>query len=141
MVGPREFLTSCPMCMFSSPHVCQVTSVVFNSVLPHGLQPASLLCPWNCPGKNTGAGCHSLLQGIFLTQGSNSQLLNCRQILYSLNHQGSQLQTFVHTKTCIHICCCSVAKLCLTLCDTMDCSMPGFSVLHCFPKYAQIYVH
>ena len=30
-----------------------------------------LLCPWDSSGKNTGMGCHSLLQGIFLTQGSN----------------------------------------------------------------------
>ena len=27
-----------------------------------------LLCPWDSPGKNTGVGCHALLQGIFLTQ-------------------------------------------------------------------------
>ena len=33
-------------------------------------------------GKNTGVGCHALLQGIFLTQGSNPGLLHCRQILY-----------------------------------------------------------
>ena len=39
-----------------------------------GLQPARLLYPWDFPGKNTGAGCHSFLQGIFLTQGSNSGL-------------------------------------------------------------------
>ena len=32
---------------------------------------ARLLCPWNSPGKNTGVCCHFLLQGIFLTQGSN----------------------------------------------------------------------
>ena len=37
----------------------------------HGLQPTRLLCPWNFPGKNTGVGCYFLLQGIFLTQGSN----------------------------------------------------------------------
>ena len=30
-----------------------------------------LLCPWNSPGKNTGVGCHALLQGVFPTQGSN----------------------------------------------------------------------
>ena len=36
---------------------------------PHGQQSASLLCPWDSPGKNTGAGCHFLLQGIFLTPG------------------------------------------------------------------------
>ena len=38
-------------------------------------------------GQNTGAGCHFLFQGIFLTQGSNPDLLLCRQILYCLNHQ------------------------------------------------------
>ena len=36
-----------------------------------GLQPTRLLCPWSSPGKNTGVGCHFLLPGIFLTQGSN----------------------------------------------------------------------
>ena len=57
-------------------------SVVSDSLQVHGLQPAKLLCPWNSPGKNTGVGSHSLLQGIFLTQGSNPGLLHCRQILY-----------------------------------------------------------
>ena len=46
------------------------------------------LCPWNSPGKNTGVDCHSLLQGIFLTQGSIPGLLHCRQFLYHLSHQG-----------------------------------------------------
>ena len=40
------------------------------------------------PGKNTGVGCHSLLQGIFPIQGSNLVLLHCRQILYHLSHKG-----------------------------------------------------
>ena len=39
--------------------------------------------------KDTGVSCHSLLQGIFLTQGSNPGLLPCRQVLYCLSHQGS----------------------------------------------------
>ena len=39
------------------------------------------------PGKNTGVDCHSLLQGIFLTQGSNPGLLHCRQILHCLNYK------------------------------------------------------
>ena len=38
-------------------------------------------------------------------------------------------------------CCCSVAKLCLTLCDLMDRSMPGFPVLHYIPEFAQTHVH
>ena len=42
-------------------------------------------------GKNTGVGCHFLLQGIFKTQGLNPHLLcllHCRWILYRLSHQG-----------------------------------------------------
>ena len=35
------------------------------------------------------------------------------------------------------MCCCSVAKLCLTLCDPVDCSTPGFPVLHHLPEFAQ----
>ena len=53
------------------------------------LWPARLLCPGDSPGKNIGVGCHALLQGIFLTQGSNTGLPRCRRILYHLSHQGS----------------------------------------------------
>ena len=42
--------------------VCVSHSVMSNSLWPHALQPARLLCPWNSPGKNTGVGCHFLLQ-------------------------------------------------------------------------------
>ena len=58
---------------------------------PHALPPTRPLCPWGSPGKNTGVGSHSLLQGTFLTQGQNSHLLYCRQILYPLSHQGSPI--------------------------------------------------
>ena len=51
-------------------------SVVPDSWQPHGMQPARLLCPWNSPSKNTGVGCHALLQGIFPTQGLNPGLLH-----------------------------------------------------------------
>ena len=50
-----------------------------STLRPWGLQPTRLLCPWDSPGKNTGVGCHSLLQGIFPTQESNPGLLYCRQ--------------------------------------------------------------
>ena len=43
----------------------------------------------NSPSKNTGVGCHALLQEIFPTHGSNPGLPHCRQILYRLSHQGS----------------------------------------------------
>ncbi|CAM9120065.1 unnamed protein product [Rangifer tarandus platyrhynchus] len=52
-------------------------------------EPCRLLCPCNFPDKNTGVGSHSLLHGTFLTQVSQPELLNCRQILYHLSHQGS----------------------------------------------------
>ena len=64
-------------------------SDVSGSMLPHGLEPARLLCPWDSPGKNTGVGAVSFSRGIFLTQGSNLGLLHCRQILYCPGHQGS----------------------------------------------------
>ena len=41
------------------------------------------------PGKNTGEGCHALLQGIFPTQGSNPGRPHCRQVLDHQSHQGS----------------------------------------------------
>ena len=55
---------------------------------PMDNSPTRLLSPWNFPGKNTGAGCHFFLQGIFLSQGLNLGLLQHRQILYHLS-QGS----------------------------------------------------
>ena len=65
-----------------------------NSLQPHGLWPARLLCPWNSPGKNTGEGGHSLLLGIFPTERSNLGLPHCRQSLYPLSHQGSPRNTY-----------------------------------------------
>ena len=61
-------------------------SMVSDSLRPHRLQPTRLLSPWNSPGKNTGVSCHSLLQGIFPTQGLNLGLLHCRWS-NQLNHQ------------------------------------------------------
>ena len=46
---------------------------------------------WNSLGQNTGVGSLSLLQRIFPTQEFNPGLLHCRQILYQMNYQGSQL--------------------------------------------------
>ena len=37
--------------------------------------------------------------------------------------------------------CCSVIRLCLTLCDSMDCSTPGLFVPHYLPEFAQVHVH
>ena len=56
-------------------------SVMSESLQPHGLKHTRLLSPWNSPGKSTGVGCHFLLQGISLTQGSNPGLPHSRQTL------------------------------------------------------------
>ena len=64
-------------------------SVMSNFLLPHGLEPARHLCPWNSPDKNAGVGCHSLLQGTFPTQGPNLHPLCCRHILYRLSHMAT----------------------------------------------------
>ena len=78
------FLTTC---LYANFNISVSRSVVSDSLRPHGLQPTRLLCPWDFPGKDTGVGCHYLLQGIFPTQGSNLSLLHCREILYHLSHR------------------------------------------------------
>ena len=71
---------------------CCVASVVSDSVRPHKQQPTRLCRPWDSPGKNTGVGCHFLLQCMKVKSESE------------------------------------VAQLRPTLCDPMDCSLPGSSI-------------
>ena len=66
-------------------------SVMSNSVETPWTESARVLCPWDVPGKNTGVGCHFLLQGIFLTQGLNPRLLNWQADSLPLSHLGSQV--------------------------------------------------
>ena len=81
--GHRNLSAQCFICMLS--HV-QFFATAWT------IAPPLLLCPWDFSGKNTGAGYHFLLQGIFPTQWLNERLLyllHCRWILYPLSHQGS----------------------------------------------------
>ena len=66
-------------------------------------------------GKNIGVSGHALLQGIFPTQGSNLDLSHGSQILYKPPWKPRWIQ--IQTR----FCCCSVAQLCLTLCDSLGC--------------------
>ena len=59
------------------------------SVMSDSLRSHGLYSPWNSPGRNTGVGSLSLLQGIFPTQGWNSGLPYCRWTLYQLTYKGS----------------------------------------------------
>ena len=67
-------------------------SVVFDSSPPQGLHgipfPRDYM-EYSFPGQNTGVGSIFLLQGIFPTQGLNTGLQHCRQILYQLSHKES----------------------------------------------------
>ena len=66
--------------------VTQLCPTVYN---PMDYSPPGSSVQGIFPGKNTRVGCHFLLHGIFLTQGSNLGLLHYRQSLYCLNHQGN----------------------------------------------------
>ena len=72
--------------------------------IPNGLWRARLSCPWDSPVKNTGVDCHSLLQRIFLTQGSNPGFLHCRQILYHLNYREDPTPKKGSAKECSNYC-------------------------------------
>ena len=82
-------------------------SVVSDSLRPYEPYSARPLCPWNSPGMNTRMGSHSLLQRIFLTQGSNPGFLHCRQILYHLSHNisliGQLLISSAFLSNCNHL--------------------------------------
>ena len=54
-----------------------------------------LPCPWDFSGKNTGMGCHFLLQGIFPPQGLNPGLPHFGQTLYCLSHQGREMEMYM----------------------------------------------
>ena len=77
--GGRDLGTRGPQLWWSCSESCLAVS--------HSLRPRGLYSPWNSPGQSTGVGCHSLLQGIFLTQRLNWSLLHCRWILHQLSYQ------------------------------------------------------
>ena len=86
------------------------------------LQTDSLLTKLPGKLKNTGVGSLSLLQGIFLTQESNQDLLHCRQILYQPSYQGSPYSYPAAAAAAKSL------QSCLTLCDPIDGSPPGSPV-------------
>ena len=59
------------------------------------------------------------------------------------NCSGRKIKPYLlnHCSWVFMMCCCSVAKLCPTLCDPTDCRKPGFPILHYLPKFAQTHVH
>ena len=97
MAEQFHFQKHLPKAMFSHVQLCDPT---------HGSPPGSSVHGILSPGKNTGVGSHSLLQGIFLTQDSNPDLPHCRQILYHLSHEGNPKDMLnmwekLHTQNCL----------------------------------------
>ena len=74
-------------------HMCILKKVSVPQLCPTLCNPMNCSLPGffvlvDSPGKNTGVGCHALLQGILPTQGLNLGLLHCRQIIYHLEPPG-----------------------------------------------------
>ena len=70
--------------------LCLVTQLCLTFCDSMDCSPPGSSVHGNSPGKDTGLGCHALLQGIFPTQGKNPGLLHCRRILYHLSHQSQE---------------------------------------------------
>ena len=94
-LGHNHFLTSSPdpfphiLIVQALLRVCLVTQSCPTLCGPKDCSPPGSSIHGDSPGKNTGVGCHALIQGIFPTRGSNPGLPHCRRILYHLSHQGS----------------------------------------------------
>ena len=108
-----------------------ISSIVSDSLWPHSLCLARLLCPWDSPGKNSGVGCHFLLWGIFLRDPNNISCVSCITGRF-FTSWANQENKYIYISVCIYIYLfgygCSVAQSCLTPCEPMDCSLPGSSV-------------
>ena len=89
---PTRYLASGPRQVhYFKTLLCAVLShsVMPDFCNPMDCSPAGSSVHEDSSGKNTGVGCHALLQGIFPTQGPNPGLPHCRKFLYLLNYQGS----------------------------------------------------
>ena len=120
LVIPSNHLILCPLLIlpsvFPSTRVFSTESVLrirwSKKVKALDTQSCPTLCDrivfsWDSPSKNTGVGCHFLLQGICPTQGSNLVLLHCRQILYCLSYQGKlHFLLWLNNITCMDILYC-----------------------------------
>ena len=123
---------------FNSRCVCCAKSVKSCLTLcdPVGCSPLGSSAHGDSPGKNTRVGCHALLQGIFPTQGYHPFLLSLLPWLADslpLAPPGKPSWCLVWFST--------VTQSCPTLCDPMDCSVPGLPVHHQLPEFTQTHVH
>ena len=92
-IAEHYFLLFKPACGILPRRVCMYLLQFCRTLRRYGLYCTRLLCPWASPGKSTGVCCHFLLQGIFLTQGSNLHLLHWQVDSLPLAPPGKSLNT------------------------------------------------
>ena len=110
-----------------------------DSVRPHRWQPTRLPRPWDSPGKNTGVGCHFLLQCMKVkskSEVSQSCLALCNPM--DCNPPGSSIHGIFQATVLewgafgeapnIHTAAAKSLQSCLTLCDPIDGLLPGSPV-------------
>ena len=90
----QPFFVLC-LAVLCCPVLCLVAQLYPTPCDPMGCILPGSFVHGDSPGKNTGVGCHALLQGIFPVQGSNPGILSYRWILYRLSHQGSLVCEYV----------------------------------------------
>ena len=99
-------------------------SVIYESFRSHGLEPARLLCPWISPGKNTGEGCHFLLQWIASDPGIKPISLAAPVLAGRFFTSWATSLAYISKYMYLG----KVAQSCLFVTPWTDCSPPGSSV-------------
>ena len=120
-------------------HVCAKSlSVVLDSLQPTGLWPPRFLYPRDFSGKNIGVGCHTLLQGIFLSQGVHPhlQLLHCRWILYHWDTREAHCFMFLQSVFYSLPLCIIPLKVYAGICLSFTCQWI-FKLFHIFGLYQE----
>src|SRR5574341_210869 len=118
---------------------------------PHRRQPTRPCCPWDSPVKNTGVGCHFLLQCMKVKSESEvTQSCRTRSDPMDFSPPGSSVHGIFQARvlewgaiafqfSSVHFS--SVAQLCPTLCGPMNQSTPDLPVHHQLLEFAQTHIH
>ena len=145
-IQKTKIMASSPISSVQFSHSAAVAAKSLQSCLtlqPHRRQPTRLLCPWDSPGKNTGVGCHFLLQCMKVKSESEvSQSCQTLSDPMDCSLPGSSVHGIFQARVlewgAIAF---SGAQSCPTLCNPMNRSTPGLPVHHQFPEFTQTHVY
>ena len=128
---------SFPFCLSALPRkcICHQRTWHFRALIKSRNSACDLSLRDQACGSVSFLSLHCLISYALLNQNASSL-----SIFQSDVHKGHFLLLLFPEKECKHICCCSVALLCLSLCNLMDCSTPGFPVHHHLPELAHTHV-